>query len=67
MLKPFMRLFGIDDDAPPADARREEDSAERGPKAAPGLQMRGSGALISGQRRKSETETELERAADARR
>lgn len=64
MLKPFMRLFGLDNEDPPLEARREG-GENRHIHAAPGPHLPEASTLIGTPSEKSETETELERAANA--
>lgn len=65
MLKPFMRLFGIDDDAEPDVIGPNEGQRDRR-HAEPGPQIARSGRIVGAPRETSEPGLVGERSADAR-
>lgn len=62
MLKPLMRLFGLEPEEEPVKENRDQ----RHQDFAPGPPIASSGAMLEAARRKSETEEALERATDDR-
>lgn len=60
MLKPLMRMLGLDTDERPDEA---QDRDRREQSLTPGPPIASSGAMLEAARRKSETEEALERAA----
>lgn len=63
MLKPLMRMLGLDDDD---EQPKQEHRDQRAQSLAPGPPIASSGAMLHASRRKSETEEALDRAADRR-